>query len=86
MQKAGVWHTILSARGKVKSKRLIAFALKYPEHFIFALDNVFADHWGEFYLTQMVYWKNALSNMPEEIAHRIAHGNAERLWKLSVAN
>lgn len=56
---------------------------QYPDRFIFALDNVFAEHWSDFYTKQMHYWKSGLSELPQDIAHRIAHGNAERLWHIS---
>ncbi len=54
--------------------------VQYPYRFIFALDNVFAEHWSDFYLKQMNYWKSGLAQLPADIAHLIAHGNAERLW------
>ncbi|MCW8892458.1 MAG: amidohydrolase [Deltaproteobacteria bacterium] len=55
---------------------------QHPERFIFALDNVFAEHWSDFYQKQMDYWKRGLAELPEDVAHLIAHGNAERLWGL----
>ncbi len=57
--------------------------IKYPDRFIFALDNVFQEHWTSFYLEQMSYWKKALAELPVEAAHCIAHGNAERLWRIT---
>lgn len=60
--------------------------IQYPERFVFALDNVFAEHWSSFYLKQMEYWKKALAEMPYNVAHLIAHGNAERLWRLTPSN
>ena len=56
--------------------------IQYPQRFVFALDNVFAEHWSSFYLQQMEYWNNALAELPADVAHLIAHGNAERLWRL----
>lgn len=56
--------------------------IAYPEQFVFALDNVWADHWRNTYNQHMELWKNALAALPGEVAHAIAHGNAERLWKL----
>jgi len=56
--------------------------VQYPNRFIFALDNVFAEHWSDFYLKQMKYWKKGLAELPAEVSHLIAHGNAERLWKI----
>jgi len=54
--------------------------VQYPDRFIFALDNVFTEHWSDFYLKQMKYWKRGLAELPSEVSHLIAHGNAERLW------
>ena len=54
--------------------------VQYPDRFIFALDNVFTEHWSNFYLKQMEYWKSGLAKLPSEASHLIAHGNAERLW------
>ena len=59
--------------------------IKYPERFVFALDNVFAEHWTTgFYVKQMTYWKKALAELPIPVAHLIAHGNAERLWHIAL--
>lgn len=55
----------------------------YPGRFIFALDNVWAQHWQDYYLQQMALWRKALAELPTEVAHQFAHGNAERLWQLS---
>lgn len=57
--------------------------IQYPQRFIFALDNVFAEHWSSFYIKQMEYWKKALAELPVNTAHLIAHGNAERLWHIT---
>ena len=55
----------------------------YPERFVFALDNVFVEHWSSLYVKQMEYWQKALADLPPQAAHLIAHGNAERLWHIS---
>jgi len=55
---------------------------QYPDRFIFALDNVWDRHWREFYLDQMEYWQKAMADLPPNVAHAVAHGNAERLWKI----
>ena len=60
--------------------------VQYPERFIFALDNVFSEHWSSLYVEQMIYWKQALKDLPVEVAHLIAHGNAERLWHIAPNN
>ncbi len=54
----------------------------FPRRFILAFDNVFAGHWGAFYLAQAAVWRHALEQLPADVAHLVAHGNAERLWNL----
>lgn len=56
--------------------------IEYPDRFVLTFDNVWPNHWGEFYLKQTQIWRMNLEKMPEDVAHAIAHGNAERLWKL----
>ena len=57
---------------------------RYPDRFVFALDNVFSRFWmPDLYLGKMKLWWRALSELPDEVAHAVAHGNAERLWKLA---
>ena len=58
---------------------------QYPDRFILAFDNVWAYHWGTVYLRQIALWRKALAALPHEAAHAIAHGNAERLWRLPPA-
>lgn len=58
---------------------------QYPERFILAFDNVWAHHWSTYYLWQIALWRKALAALPHEAAHAIAHGNAERLWRLPPA-
>ena len=60
--------------------------VQYPHSFIFALDNVFAEHWSDFYRKQMNYWKSGLAELPTDVSHLIAHGNAERLWGIRQRN
>jgi predicted TIM-barrel fold metal-dependent hydrolase len=55
----------------------------HPERFVLGLDNVFAEHWGDLYVRQVALWREALGALPDEAAHAVAHGNAERLWKLA---
>lgn len=54
----------------------------YPRRFILAFDNVWPANWGTFYLKQAALWQKALAELPPDVAHAMAHGNAERLWKL----
>jgi len=69
--------------GKKLSSEWKDLILQHPNQFVFALDNVWERHWREFYPEQMAYWKSALADLPSEVAHAVAHGNAERLWQLA---
>ena len=59
--------------------------VQYPDRFILGFDNVFAGHWRKLYLKQVALWRKALKDLPEDVAHAVAHGNAERLWRLPPA-
>lgn len=54
----------------------------HPDRFILGFDNVWANHWEELYLPQVALWRKVLADLPEDIAHALAHRNAERLWRL----
>jgi len=55
--------------------------LAYPDRLIFALDNVWPEHWeADHYARQIATWKKALTYIPPEVVKVFAHGNAERLW------
>jgi len=54
----------------------------HPDRFILAFDNVWPEFWGDFYLKQAALWRKALSELTSDVAHALAHGNAERLWNL----
>ena len=56
--------------------------IEHKDRFIFALDNVWTHHWTDTYPEKVNLWRKALSVMPQDVAQAIAHGNAERLWKL----
>ena len=56
--------------------------LVFPDRFVLAIDNVFKPQWSDLYVRQIAVWRKALSALPEPVAHAVAHGNAERLWKL----
>ena len=56
--------------------------IEKPDRFILAFDNVWPEHWGDHYLRQAEQWRAALSGLPTEAAHAVAHGNAERLWRI----
>lgn len=59
--------------------------VQHPDRFILAFDNVFAEHWSSFYLDQIALWRKAFKDLPAEVANALAHGNAERLWRLPPA-
>ncbi len=59
-----------------------SLVVSYPKRFIFALDNVWPGHWRNGYKEQVLLWREALSKLPPDVGHAIAHGNAESLWKL----
>jgi hypothetical protein len=63
-------------------KKLI---IRHPDRFILAFDNVFADHWGDFYLDEIAVWRKVLAELPPAVAHALAHRNAERVWRLPPA-
>ena len=66
---------------KPQWKKLI---LDYPDRFVFALDNVFSKFWmPDLYLDKMKMWWKVAADLPNDIAQAFAHGNAERLWKLT---
>jgi predicted TIM-barrel fold metal-dependent hydrolase len=56
--------------------------IAHPERFVFALDNVWLKHWEAYYPEQIKQWRHALADLPPSVAHAVAHGNAERLWRL----
>ena len=62
-----------------------ALLLRHPDRFVLAFDNVWPEHWSEKYARQADLWRKALSGLPAEVAHAVAHSNAERLWKLAPA-
>lgn len=62
-----------------------ALLVRYPKRFILAFDNVWPEHWSDKYAEQAKVWRGALGKLPSEVAHAVAHGNAERLWKLAPA-
>ena len=76
------WVNIFSLDGQHFKEHWKNLFIAYPDRFIFALDNVWDHHWQESYDKKMKCWRTALSELPENSAHLIAHGNAERLWKL----
>ena len=55
---------------------------KHPDRFLLAFDNVWPEDWGDRYLAQVAFWQKAFAALPPEVAHKVAHSNAERLWRL----
>lgn len=56
---------------------------EYPDRFLVAYFNVGEIDWDErFYMEQTAWFRKALGELKSEAADRIAHGNAERLWRL----
>jgi hypothetical protein len=62
-----------------------ALMLRHPDRFVLAIDNVWREHWSERYVQQVELWRRALAQLPAEVAHAVAHKNAERLWNLPPA-
>ena len=59
-----------------------ALLIKHPDRFVLGFDNVWEDHWGDHYTSQVKLWQEVFKGLPEDVAHAIAHKNAERLWNL----
>jgi hypothetical protein len=59
--------------------------IKYPDRFIFGIDNTWAEDWQKKYVKQVNLWRKALKELPDEVAHAVAHRNAELLWRLPPA-
>jgi len=62
-----------------------AMLTAHPDRFVLAFDNVVASNWGPSYLSQIRLWRRALQELPDAAAQMIAHGNAERLWRLPAS-
>ncbi len=72
--------------GQKLAPRWRKLVLAYPDRFVLAFDNVFHFHWEQKFLPQVAVWRTALAALPDAVTHALAHGNAERLWKLPPAN
>ena len=68
------------------SDRLLAdwkqLMIEHPDRFIFATDVKFLENISRRYLPTVARWREAIKESPIEVAHAVAHGNAERLWRL----
>ncbi len=58
--------------------------IEHPDRFIFALDSHFFEEYKLSYLPEVAVWREAIKELPVEVAHAFAHGNAERLWNLQL--
>jgi len=56
----------------------------YPDRFILGFDMVWHWDWDEIYLPHVKLWRDAFKELPLEVAHAFAHGNAERLWRIQL--
>jgi len=54
----------------------------HPDRFVLGFDNVFHFHWEGRFIPQVRVWRKALAELPDDVAHMVAHRNAERLWKI----
>lgn len=54
----------------------------HRDRFVFGLDIVMSGHWRKLYVPQVAVWRKAMKELPHEVAHAVAHGNAEKLWRL----
>ncbi len=68
--------------GNVLASAWKTLIVSHPDRFILAFDNVYNDDWSDHYVRQAKLWKAALRSLPDDVAHAVAHGNAERLWHL----
>ena len=71
--------------GRALSSKWRALVVAHPDRFIFAIDNVWAGDWSHDYAAQVAVWRTALADLPHDVAHAVAHRNAERLWRLAPA-
>ena len=69
-------------KGKTLAPQWKELLIQYPRRFVFALDNVFALHWHDEIPRVMDYGEKAMAELPRDVAQAVAHGNAERLWRL----
>ena len=57
----------------------------HPDRFVLAFDNVFPPHWKKRYVQKVKFWRDALGELPADIARRVACENAARLWQVDTA-
>ncbi len=71
--------------GRVLAPRWKQLMIRHPDRFILGFDSVWAKVWRTFYFEQVRVWRQALRELPDDVAHAVAHRNAERLWRLPPA-
>ena len=69
------------ARWKKPWRKLVE---QYPDRFVLAFDNVWAQHWKQTYEKKVRFWRKALAQLSNDAALRIGCANAARLWTLDV--
>jgi predicted TIM-barrel fold metal-dependent hydrolase len=71
--------------GDVLAPEWRALIQRHPDRFVLAFDAVYDQDWGPSYVSQVRLWKAAFKTLPADVARAVAHGNAERLWRLTGA-
>jgi len=69
-------------RGSALASEWRELLIQFPDRFILAFDNVWPENWSHAYVEHAQFWRSALAGLPVDVARAIAHGNAERLWKI----
>ena len=59
-----------------------ALFISYPDRFIYASDAMIVQQWRNRFVNRLLIWQRTFQELPPEVAHKIAHKNAERLWHL----
>ena len=79
-QSSQPWTEVVDDNGLVPRWRKLVLA--YPERFILAFDDLWQEDWGWFCINQARAWQKVFRSLPPEVAHAVAHKNAEKLWNL----
>ena len=59
-----------------------ALVNRHSDRFILGFDMVWSREWQRHYVKEVGLWRKALNDLPDLVARAVAHGNAERLWRL----
>lgn len=76
---------VIMFEGKSLAPQWKSLMTRHPDRFILGIDNVLARNWRNSYVQQVRLWRRALKELPDDVAHAVAHRNAERLWRLPPA-